>query len=313
MEERNESLSNDSKAKEFTIMGVRDYISVKLLYHYCSIEAFYNIIKTKSFRLFQSKSNSDEKEYCRIEKLAKDFIKGLKTYNCNKKYDIENDYCLSLTDKFDDAVMFEKYGANDTGICIGFNINNFYKLIDSLIAYDCSGIVTIQKVQYLDDNETKSSFNSELDSIIKTGFPSEMLQDVFYTVLSEKFGSIIKSKNYGGEGEYRLIFSPFNLEQMLKFTEDEFNKTQEPIYQNIFNQCTRVKDVFSLEKREFILSSSLIRKCSLLNIESFISHNVIEKIILGSKCRNTIKEIKDFLVCNGLNNVKIVSSKISKR
>ena len=104
-----------------------------IIYHYCSLEAFYSIITSKSFWLFSLDSSNDLDETTKAKEIIDNVLKEEKYKSIpirdNSKQ--EEFYALSCTRKRDSALHFNKYADNDKGVCLGIDTNVFKKYLNS--------------------------------------------------------------------------------------------------------------------------------------------------------------------------------------
>ena len=122
-------------------------IPSKIYYHYTSLEALYEIVKSKTFRLMSLKSSNDKKElYYKPETFLQDFDS---LYNqisdedikkqlalCKESSDKHNNefktytnkkpepYALCLSSKKDNLTHWDRYANGCKGVCIGFNVSS---------------------------------------------------------------------------------------------------------------------------------------------------------------------------------------------
>ena len=123
-------------------------IPSKIYYHYTSLEALYEIVKSKTFRLMSLKSSNDKKElYYKPEKFLNDFDSLYRKINdevikkqlglCKESLEANWDefkkyvnkksdpYALCLSSKRDNLTHWDRYAKGCTGVCIGFNVSSF--------------------------------------------------------------------------------------------------------------------------------------------------------------------------------------------
>lgn len=128
---------SQQKSIEYSIKTSGEHI-----YHYCSINTFLNMLKTKELWFGWMASMNDKKEQLFfIESLQKNlepvipetkkesfqlFFKQI--YN-NLKHEYSFAFCLSSLR--DNAAQWERYGDNAKGICIGFNTEKIATLFIS--------------------------------------------------------------------------------------------------------------------------------------------------------------------------------------
>jgi len=130
-----------------------------IIYHYCSLEAFYSIITTKSFWLFSLDSSNDPKETTGAKDIIDNILEKEEIYESIKKPDNskqEEFYALSCTHKRDSALHFNKYADNDKGVCLGIDTNVFKKYLNSTSQINpFFGYFYFLKVIYKDNQKEK--------------------------------------------------------------------------------------------------------------------------------------------------------------
>ena len=130
-------------------------IPAQIFYHYTSLEALYNIVSSKTFRLTSLKSSNDAKElYYKPENFINDFKKIIDKENdeitkrcfqlikesielheeefikcCKEK---TYPYALCLSEKRDNLTHWDRYASSCKGVCIGINVSALQVLMQRL-------------------------------------------------------------------------------------------------------------------------------------------------------------------------------------
>lgn len=331
----------DAERKFRESIGFKD----KIVYHYCSIEAMYGILSNKSFWLTFLESSNDSSELKlgervikeAIEELKKDYPSGEYDEILNKilfapkdkKYDKHKPrfryYGLSLVEDNDSLTHWERYAHNSSGVCIGLNV----ALIEHLfmvsglpdITSDWLRIVPIiysyeEQIKY-----AKSSIVAKLNGISKEFKDFRKLEHIFssiyYTTLQD-LRPLYKHQGFATENEHRIYLKEGEAESSSKYlgsivdTVSNDNKELfKNISKNIIDLATELK---VLQKNiNFHLFKDGIRSYYALDLSRIWSDVLIPEIILGPKCYQNKKELKNFMKSCDLHRTKIGVSKVPLR
>lgn len=273
------------------------------LYHYCSVESMFNIIKSKSLWLSNSKQMNDSKESKWIEQyfyLIKNtysdtkygsFINNtLNTYRSNKP----NPYLFCLSEDHDSLSQWRAYSNNATGVSIGFapkqlNVKHQWPWENENFDYN----ISILKVEY--------SKKSQEETILRLA--EKYKNDI---KINKKFKAFSESTEFALElTDLSMIFKNSSFEE-----EKEWRIIHTPIDAIFSNQTIKYPDLSELK---FRTTDQNIKTYYELSLNSIFNSSLIPEIILGPKSQIDIPELIMFLKTNGLNNTKIVESKSTYR
>jgi hypothetical protein len=286
----------------------------KIIYHYCSLEAFYSIITNKSFWLFSLSSTNDldelnEAEKILIEILNEEKYKSIKKPNVNKN---EEFYSLSCTCKKDNDSHFDKYADKNKGVCFGIDTEVFRRYLLKSLSKDLYiGYFFFPKVFYdkkRKENEIRKYLNERLlyiDKGIKSKIielyellidssleqNKDILRESAYKTALSHFKPKMKKINYESEAEVRMLFcrSEFQLYMNL-FSKD---KTSSNSLYSAFSEPAKKLTLDSSPK--FTAIAGTIRKYIELNMEQIWYRQPIKEVILGPNCNTNIEEFNEFL------------------
>ncbi|OJV61637.1 MAG: hypothetical protein BGO41_09340 [Clostridiales bacterium 38-18] len=318
------------------LLGIDD----KFIYHYCSINAFYGIITSKSLWMTSLASTNDSKELkvaqtvldkC-IEELIKrsddesktNILKLIKSAplnkNLKKNRKTKNFYGVSFVNEFDSLTHWERYGDNSKGVCLKINSSiikhmlNFNGIPDEFCTW-----FRLNEVIYNNEsqismilNQMISNINSLYDIVGDKIYTDELYAfSIYYAVLSMTT-PIFKDSGFSDEREMKYFFEESEPEAMINLlsqTEDI-----EGMSRFIENFRIFINDKgLSASNKKFGIFGTEIRSYYALNLEEIWNSILISEIILGPKCIQRKNELKEFLKSNGLTGTKIKVSKIPIR
>ena len=283
----------------------------EVLYHYCSVHTFYNIIRNCSIWLSDiSKSNDslelkwikgrcsyyllrswidyakevqkldqhgtiDFEEFDRLHKIVNELIKN-ETEKC---------WVFCLSEKQDDLGQWRGYADDGYGISIGFNTSFFQHTTDSIeidkndpvsVLFDC--------VSYSEKEIESFFYNTcELSSITPQMSSEEVISKLRKAVVYSLWGTpFYKNSKFAEEEEWRLVFSILT---------NELNNGKNP--------KVEFEKLFPQNK---ILYDFTIRGSNLISHIEFGDKDMrrnISEIWIGPKCELTTADIKLFLISKG--------------
>ena len=291
----------------------------KELYHYTSLETFYNIIKGKELWFFESITNYDKDEFTFFEKKLKEVFKQQFNFDCREigRAKISPDYSLSLTSEEDSFFHFHKYSNENTGVCICFDTEAFTNALNTLYNIHKGNIINIVPMSYKNNSELEKIIIQEIENDKKLIFNSnissdndEHLENLYHSIYA-KYARLVKSSNYKSENEYRFFYHNMwkRANILMNCLDDNDNINEE-----ITDKLTKIMNIVDVQlgyKEDFVCANGKIRKCCKINIKPIINQNIISKIIIGSKCKNSVEDIKAFLKYNNFPIKKVVSSQIN--
>lgn len=308
----------------------------KVLYHYCSADAFYNIIKNHSIWLSDLTNTNDSKELIWVKEAAERVVtpyiqKRIQKGNTDEFWRHEyvkaflnlvgrQVFCwgFCLSEKDDNLGQWRGYGDDGTGICIGFDFKTLNELIPKCEVIEIDGPkLTFGEIYY----KTKEGMNKTL---------REQAQNI---VSNEKKRTMLREL----VNATKIVFSGSGIEipkvELLPKTEESIAvaivaMTVFPFYKSEgFEEEAEYRIVFSIPRKEFSIkkfeeyqwASKLKFKEFKFNEETFVSHldielvdmkDVIKSITIGPKSKLTKQEVELILRWYGVysDNIEIKKS-----
>lgn len=325
-----------------------EQIEPEIYYHYTSLDALYNIIKYRSFRLTNLISSNDIKE---LSYDSKEFIDDLKYLisveeiesnknlfkiflkcieknitkfkkNCKKVTDI---YALCLSEKRDNLTHWDRYASGCKGVCIGINISAFKvyaKRMDNIIFG--KNLISSGKVIY-DVESRRKSIKNQIIGYIKMfidniDMPTDdilgIIKENAYVYASAIFLNtrvFVKNSFFVDEDEVRLYHIENEEKEILKLINGMKNDIPSGILSNIKAIFLKMVEDYNLDKYEYYISKYGIRGYIDLSLDKIWGSGLISEIILGPMCVQNKKEFKKYLNKNGLKETKVFVSKVPIR
>lgn len=271
----------------------------KTLYYYCTLETFFKIIDNSKLWLTDiSKSNDSleqkfivsellkkskmiipqfykETEFPEVENL---FILALQLHldSFYKNERIKSVWAICLSEKEDDLSQWRGYGDDARGICIGFNYE-YLNIINDLNTDTSNDFVCLNKIFYGEDALKK--YTEELSP----KYPKNLgynngLEELKKHLKSLYIKPYYKMDAFNAESEWRIVYTSKNYDIDYDFE----------IKNNIkFKESFELSDLI-FEVRNGYLQSHLELKIDLTK--------AIDKIIIGSKCKTSIEDIRKYLI-----------------
>jgi hypothetical protein len=321
----------------------------KIIYHYCSLEAFYSIITNKSFRLFSLSSSKDLKEMSEAKRMLRKIMKEEKYKSFNKLYTNESDefYYLSCTDKKDSALHFSKYADNDKGVCIGIDTEVFQKyLLKFLPTNSYFSYFSFLEIFY-DDEQKEKEIKTYLDGrLLFINQPKKVnakeffelimsskkerhkptLRWLAYTTALSRFEPKMKIANYKDESEVRMLFCRDQFNYYKSFFENrvstdnftakentEKENDSKTSLNNLYNTSIKPAEELNFNSSpQFKVISGTLRKYMELKMEAIWNEHPIKEMVLGPNCNTDIEEFNEFLKANDVS-CKAIKSNIMNR
>lgn len=281
--------------------------SDEILWHYCNLEAFYNIIKTHSIRLNDVYQSNDYTENEGFYKLVREQIynklshpgldidqKALIDYLIrtmdNKSYIPSNNFCFCLTDLDDSPFHWSLYGDNGKGIAIGFR--------RSMLTFH-SELSDELSISLLDMNYDTIEFQNQIDEFIekskmeffiaKNKNINEAICNKLDQDLEKIYESAIcyKNKRLNGECESRLSIVYKNPSDLFIYEQKHIENEEKQHFDllPIDDYCAgnRIKSYYTLSWRN--------------QLNTFIPNGTfpIAKIRIGYDCQMSEENIKSFV------------------
>ena len=309
----------------------------RVLYHYCGVQTFYNIIKNRSIWLSDLSKTNDGKELVWLKEIVKrearrkinkrvreireeknsvetrekekyeGEILGWRFVKTFLKYVDRDDiecwgFCLS--EKDDNLGQWRGYGDGGAGISIGFKYDELCDMIrPKKDIYISMPDLTIGKVRYVAD---------EIDSFLERD-AKRIAED--QDKLIEEIWEITQNKTLQKtEKRQKNALSSYAKEI---FVEEMVAKTRAPFYKmDAFEEEAEWRIVYSIPRNQFSREaierqwpSGLKFNGFAFNDSTFVSHidvqfekmeNVIESVTIGPKCKLTEQDIELILRWNGV-------------
>ena len=243
----------------------------KYLYHYTSLPAFINMIKTHEIWLSNSGGMNDVKETrffveC-IEEQLKDYGRS-NFFKCIYE-DIENNYqyVLSLSTERDDAAQWERYADAAQGVCIVFDVEELVKCL-----YGYSNFM-FNRVYYNDD-VTNSLYYKIIKEYFETGRISTYSSEKALIASLLDAANLQKHPSFKHECEIRIT-------------------TKEKSGQNGIS--VDIKELGGVVKKVVVLKLDMMGAKLGSSFEK-----TINSVILGPKTRQNILVLKEYLSSNNI-------------
>ena len=314
-----------------------------IIYHYCTVETFLNIIRNHTLRLSDLCSSNDKAEmkvllgaleneiinqYRKREDFLEPVIYGM---NVDESFEfilkmliskMENNinqmlFGICFSEEGDLLGQWREYADKGTGVAIGFNIEWIQKLCNN-------DSFKFSKVNYDYSKDSKlikkyaTGIYSEMIRAIENGETKELIDESsnlpYIIHLQEEclfFNSVFQKGNeYKSEEEWLLIL------------DDEKTKKNYPewdIYYNWKNSDLRFgeKEIYRLipNGMEFMVKSGRIISYLDLKFDLDKSNLPIKKVIIGPNCKVNILDIYHLVQFYGFNGdeLEIIKSKSSYR
>ncbi len=282
-----------------------DYLNSKadekyIVYHYCSVESFLNIVKSNTLWLSDAKYMNDTYEAKWLDKIVAKIIQELKSDNILKveKFEIEYTklnhgdskkyFFISFSEEEDMLSQWRGYADDGRGVAIGFDLKNIHEY-DISTSYNSGNgqtkaeISTVgwSKIAYVENTE------NDIGKKIKNGIMSTLEDSSInnikdYALFIKESNILFKNPYFKEEKEVRLIYSPDN------------NIETDPSI-TICGRDFRYSDGQIIPYNKICFSPNL----PIVNIK------------LGSKCKLKENNIEDFLATYGFPNTNVDRSNSS--
>lgn len=272
------------RQKRDILRKVQDFSST--VYHYCSLDTFLSILKSKELWFGCMASMNDKKEQLFfIESLEKNLLEIVpevkKEQVCAffqqivKTLAHEYSFSLCLSRLDDNAAQWERYADNANGICIGFNTEKLATFfVDSFIQF--LPVTYDYDTRYHEHFEILSRYF--LHNEFTKGFENErqIQENIIACSIAHKHGS------FSTESEVRLVtLSNYFLPKQATFSYEKVNGI--------------IKKILKVDL------NSLCQECF------FDFEDLINSITIGPRSQQSVYELKAYLECNGF---KKLSTKI---
>lgn len=323
--------------------------SPEIYYHYTSLEALFEIVRTHTFRLMSLKSSNDKKELCYNQKSFLNDLKricnetenqDIKTFfkivicSLEKRPDFfaqatkihKDPYALCMARKKDNLTHWDRYANNCKGVCIAFNVAALkihYDRMNSL-AFGTS-YFDIGKALYTQEDIDNSIIRSiaECSAILKDlceknndPYTREFVEDRVYLFLPSYFENTVKfakDKSFVDEDEVRLYHDANSFKSTLKIIDTLKDHVDVDLQKNIRKNFIELGNQFQIFEERFAMTKSGIRSYRNLCLDDIWGSGVIPEIIIGPQCVQNRNELQRFLKANGLEGTKVSISKVPIR
>lgn len=307
------------------------------IYHYCSLEALYGIVTSKSLWLTSLDSTNDKKElrlvYDIFEQaldqiidteenldLKNDFtyLREIAYKNRKNKYRKEqNYYGISFINKRDNLTHWDRYGNGSKGVCIEFNALGFKQLFleRQVPEYFTSWVSQCEVIYNKEDqirstiNEIKGKYNKFSQNFDKIFENREKRVGAVYISAISSLKPKFKDIGFIDENEERIYFDSYEMNLLLRLFKTELNQNFKSVAIELEKHIKRL----GLSSKHHSLFNGLIRGYYPLNLETIWSKDFIPEIIIGPKCYQNKAELISFLTSNGLKGTKVSVSKVPLR
>lgn len=313
----------------------------RTVYHYCSLEALFGILSSKSLWLTALESTNDGKELKfgsslmvqtlnhmisnetdeEIRIILQDILDAPRKREY-KKLTRKRYFGTSFVDKKDSLTHWDRYGSGGKGVSIAIDIGRLeHFFLIRTIPDICTRWIWHHKILYSHEeqcNYVENHMRSQIDgfSKIAKGFADPRLSQVLHYNTLTAITPIAKHDGFADENEYRLIFEEGQGEDTASFFARIANSTDDPNFfldmserlnETVAHLCLGKMDI----KHSII--GGLIRSYYALNLSPMWGSLLVPEVIIGPKCYQNIKEIKSFLNANGLADTKVGVSQIPIR
>lgn len=307
-----------------------------IVYHYCSLEAFFSIITHSTIRLTNiSKSNDcDEIHYCFniFEDTLRSSCKGFSqkyiedveikkffneiNYNKLVTKAVINEsliyYVACFSSESDLLSQWRGYANDGKGVAIGFYSKNFissrnFKNIKyDRITYNMDNVK--EKLHdYIFEKLTNahSEDNNKLSISVYMNAINDIISEMVYNAV------FCKNPAFKEENEWRLVYYPFgNIRNLLIDHKSKDLSSNQLFYDRMYETIAYNKEYNGL------IRSNIKFKCTDDKIISFVEMNfenikkmAIAEIVIGAKSKIDDKDLRLFLLSNEYNLSNIIIKK----
>ncbi|MFT0137247.1 DUF2971 domain-containing protein [Alcanivoracaceae bacterium MT1] len=271
------------------------------LYHYCSIDSFFNILRTKNIRLTDTLGMNDSREGRWADLIINPLISNEELFSSVEQgREFLNAYHLSKPSPFifcfsehpDILSQWRAYSNDGTGVCIGFS-SNFFPPSNPFAPTNAAPKknTRLEQVLYVPED------THLIKELLKKFKIWEESQEVppptphgFLGMYAASLSAVIKNPAFYEEKEWRLIHSPILMR-------DDQNRHR-PIGTDL--------------NIEQYVSGNKIRTYFEYPIAKDGTH-AISEIWLGPKCELTLYELSLFFSLNNYGDIPVKRSKATYR
>lgn len=328
-----------------------EQMSPEIYYHYTTLDALYEIVSSKTFRLTGIKLTDSRREsFYKPEQFLADLeaVMERETKDANKrnyfrliKDSVEQNrdkflrqcrtrrflYALCLSEKKDGIAYWERYAANCTGVCIGFNVANLKACLQRSEPWGLGdGLYDVGKAICPDEDRETYIRNGLLrfyDCLYEKGGKNtgqKNLEDLIrsngYAYATGTYLQLVKfadKDSFLDEYEVRLYQDSAYIKSMLHLIERMEAGMEAVEYHTLKKYFTEATKNRKPEEEQFCVTKNGIRGYKELCLEEIWGAGTISEIILGPLCVQSSSELKRFLKANGLEGTKVSVSKVLMR
>lgn len=339
------------KKNSFQYFKDVEKITPQVYYHYTSLDALFNIVESKTFRLTSLRSSNDKKElFYDIDRFLTDF-----KFVCEQEENVDTELCLLLllksieenktrflkegnakrtpyalcfSNNSDSLTHWDRYAANCTGVCIGVNLSALDVLYSRTNNYIYgSSLFNVEKILYTQDEIYRCIKESTVSLVDKITSPLgnqsatdviEILKKsgfVYAVVVYLKLRNFVKNSSFIDENEIRLYHEIESIPSTIKLIESIVSEIKDEIELDIDlkEQFEMLVEKIKIKEEHYMMTKSGIRSYHNLYLEDIWGSGLIPEIILGPMCIQNRKELERFLRNNGLGDTKVRVSKVPIR
>ena len=276
------------------------------LYHYCSLDTFYNIMKNRSIWLSDISKSNDSEEIIFMTKKCRRAIKRRFRPSASSSEKIEsikrtdrllsrfseNDYlkcwAMCFSEKADDLGQWRGYADDGRGVCIGFNGAMLERIAESGEPPADITDIFLRKVEY-GENACSKSISRTLSLIFEWSCEQqEMSRKVRNAVLSLiRMAPLYKKSAFKEEEEWRL--------GMLALTGESL--TAGFALRNINNR-KMAGGAVTMNNYSFALKNNTL--VSHIELVFLNLRDAIDSVIIGPKSGLSKLDVQLFLISLGL-------------
>lgn len=273
----------------------------KILYHYCSIENFYNIIVNKTLWLTDSFSTNDYMENRWINKKIDELLPNYINNENNQQfkdvfvqYNINNyiPFISCFSEDGDLLSQWRSYANDGRGFSIGFNTEYFgiKHHLPSTMAVFNEHSIGLYEVYY--DNKIQENIINNLLNDVSVSKQMSQNQIIEIAAQLKRYSYIFKNPVFFEEREWRIIHTPLILGS---------------------HKGDPTEIIGAISDCKFRVTPSDIAPYFLLSFSEQKNISPIAEIILGPKNQMEMYKIRTFLSMNNLQDVSVTFSKASYR
>lgn len=324
-------------------------IAQRTYYHYTSLDALFNIVKSRTFRLTSLRSSNDRKElFYTVNQYLSDLNAICeKEANANTKQcfqrlikSVENNrsrfekevrkthtaYALCLSKRRDNLTHWDRYAASCTGVCIGVNLNaldilyrrtgnhifgmGLFDIGETFYTSDSLlGHIRNTTVRLINDLFGSTEEHPQIDPIKIIDLSGFVYMASVY-LTTMKFA---KSSSFIDEDEIRLYHETESIRDTARLIRSMSGDLSRKITTDLVERFNKLIEITQIKEEHFMMTRSGIRGYHNLCLGEIWGSGVIPEIILGPMCVQNRKELERFLRSNGLGDTKISASKVPIR